>query len=255
MELEKIETKLSLFTIQAELRGLVEQRCDALDRLGELQATQQSFGEPDGQTELAEAIEETNQELAALDGLIRQYITKELEKVDSTANVILDLGARSMIHRAEAERLYMLARNEDDTVKRIKELVLSILDEFGEKRFRGKVHDLVSKGNGGVQALTIAQPDLVPDQFRMVNVKMSLESWREMRQYFERAKVVCEVGRPEPNNSAIRNILESSIKQRAEILADAERLQQDDFVEKELAKLPGVPGCRLEPRGKHLEIK
>ena len=234
-ELEK--TKLSLFQIQAELRGLAEQRCDALDRLEELKAAADVSGERE--VTLAPDILETEAEIKTCDALIRAYVSKEIEKVDSCSHVLLELTARSAIHRQEADRLYMLAKSEESTRDRIKELILAVMEEFGEKRLRGRVHDLVSVGNGGVQPLVIAQPDLVPKALQRVTVKCSRPIWDLMRGYLDRfwgdhANITAD--------DLMANVRVESEPDNASIRAA-------------LVKGEGVPGCRLDPRGKNLQIK
>ena len=229
MELEK--TKLSLFQIEAELRGLAEARCDALDRLEAFEADNVANGllkQPLRQ-DVAEAIKETKAELATIDGLIRAYISKEVQKVDNTARLLLELKARAGVHRAEAERLYMLAKSEEATEARVKELVLAVMDEFGEKKLFGASHQLMAKGNGGVRAVTVAQADLVPAHLQRVTVRMTQFDWANIaKPVMDRNAYAYEVLHTEPNNTAIRQVLESGA---------------------------GVPGCRLEDRGKHLGIR
>lgn len=268
MEVEKIETRLSLFAIKADLRGLVEQRCDALDRLGELQATAETLPYQDRQTIIPE-IAAVEEELVALDGLIRQYLTKELEKIDATAHCILDLTARAAVHRAEADRNYMIAKNEEATVARIKELVLIVMDEFGEKRMRGAIRDLLAKGNGGVQALTIAQPDMVPLGFKSHTLKVTHEQANRIYKLAlanigmdDIAEIVIASERNcEADPKPIRAILEDAERKRRAIIQQAEEAtegtdaERGAWVQEQLKALPGVPGCRLEPRGKHLEVK
>lgn len=259
MELEKMETRLSLFAIKSDLRGLVEARCDALDRLTELRTTAETMVYQDRQTIIPE-IEWVEEELAALDGLIRQYQTKEPAKIDATAHVILDLTARAAIHRAEADRNYMLAQNEEATVKRIKELVLLVMDEFGEKRLRGEKRDLLAKGNGGVQALTISQPDLVPAAYKNHLVSLTHDQANQIYKLTRdrddmneiTAALIASEAHCEPDMKAIRAVMEPAEKRRAALM---EAELSPEVLQNELAALPGVPGCRLEPRGKHLEIK
>lgn len=222
MELQR--TKLSLFQIESEIRGLVEQRCDAQERLDELEHAHSVTPNE----AIGEAIHAVRDEITVADGLIRAYIGKEVQKVDSIAHVLLDLEGRRFLHAQEASRLKMLADGEEATIKRIKEMVLLVMDEFGVPKLEGALHDLKSQGNGGVQAITITQQDLVPSAMKMTSVKMSLDAWQRMRSYFESLQIVCEVQSPWPNTNAIRDSLQSGA---------------------------GVPGCRLEPRGKHLRIK
>jgi hypothetical protein len=175
-----------------------------------------------------EELAATHQELTVLDGLIRDYIGKELDKIDATAHVILELKARALIHREEADRLYMIAKNEAQTEARIKELVLAVMEQFGEKKLRGNARTLSAVGNGGVQALTIGQPDLVPLALRRVKVELSgTDDARVVGLLMERG-IPFLLGESEAHAGLIRQRLEAG---------------------------EGVAGCRLEPLGTHLRVK
>lgn len=223
MELQK--TKLSLFQIESELRGLVELRCDAQDRLAELEAIHAARPDP----AIGEAIHTVRDELTVADGLIRAYIGKEVQKVDSIAHVLLDLEGRRFLHSQEADRLKMLAAGEEATAKRIKEMVLLVMDEFGVAKLEGALHDLKAQGNGGVPALTIAQPDLVPEGYKTVSFQIPLSYVKRLLDAVphEVTRQLQQTGTGFDNTGI-----------RAALVADK-----------------GVPGCRLEPRGRHLRIK
>lgn len=255
MEIER--AKLSLFQIEVELKALVEHRCDAQDRLAELEQSHAVQPDPG----VGEAIHAVKDELTTVDGLIRAYIGKEVKKVDAIAHVLLELEARRAIHRSEARRLDMLASNEEASAKRIKEMVLLVMGEFGTKILEGAAHDLKSQGNGGVQALTISQPDMVPEHLRTVTLRMRADDFKAHKEELRGAEVVSN----EPNGSAIRKILEGAEVQRKAIMAESEVLEKDAseaallscrfYIKRKLDALPGVPGCRLEPRGVQLRIR
>lgn len=220
MELQR--TKLSLFQIESKIRGLVEQRCDAQERLDELEHAHSAAPNE----AIGEAIHAVRDEITVADGLIRAYIGKEVQKVDSIAHVLLDLEGRRFLHAQEASRLKMLADGEEATIKRIKEMVLLVMDKFGVPKLEGALHDLKAQGNGGVQALTIAQPDMVPLEFKRVTVELRADCAADFASQFSGQYRILEGTHPDTKN--IRAVLD-----RGE----------------------GVPGCRLEPRGKHLRIK
>ncbi len=253
MELEK--TKLSLFQIEAELRGLAEQRCDAQDRLAELEAMHTEKADP----WIGEAIHATRDEITVVDGLIRAYIGKEVKKVDSIAHLLLDLEARRQIHAKEAARLSMLADGEEATAKRIKEMVLLVMDEFGTKILEGAIHDLKAQGNGGVQKLTIAQPDMVPIDLKRFTAEISSDVAGDFAAQFIGKYSIIEGHHPD--TKAIRVILEEAERQRKAIELAAlnpvlvSEEARADWLKEKLAALPGVPGCRLEQRGKQLRIR
>lgn len=209
--------RLSLFAIEAELLQLIDQREDVLERMAAMS--------PDELT----ASPEIGQELSVVEGLIRQYLHGHLvAKADSIGFAVKEYEARAEARKAEAERMRASADRDAETAKRIKAMVLEVMQEFGEKKLPGRLFTITRQGNGGLSPLLIAQPDLIPDRLKMVMVKMSLDAWQHMRKFFEGAQVACEVSAPEPNGSAIRGILE-----RGE----------------------GVPGARIGDRGEHVRIR
>lgn len=210
----QITPRLSLFQIEAELLGLIDQREDALERMAAMS--------PDELT----ASPEIGQELSVVEGLIRDYLKREVKKVDGIAYAIKEFQARALAKTAAAKDLEMSAKRDAETVDRIKAMVLEVMQEFGEKKLPGRLFTITRQGNGGVQALNIAQPDLVPERYIGVNVTLRLDEW----------KILVEQCRPtvlglpllEPYPRMIREALE-----RGE----------------------GVMGCKLEERGEHIRIK
>lgn len=229
----------SLFQITSELFGLIEQREDALER--------------------ARAGEDVMDELAVVRGLIRQYLHGHLaNKTDACAFTIQELEARAELKGKKAAELRASANRDEETAKDIRAMVLEVMQEFNQKKFPGNMYTIARQGNGGMQALTVKQPELLPDSFQMVNVRMSLEEWKKVRPLIEKKKIVCEAAQPDPNNSAIRAVLEPAEAKRKAILAEAERnglSSADESVAKQLNDLPGVPGCHLEPRGEGIRIR
>lgn len=213
--------RLSLFAIESELLGLIDQREDALERLAAATASP----ELPGVENYTPAITE---ELAVVDGLIRDYLKREVKKVDSIAFCVKEFEARAEARKAEAERMKASADRDAETAKRIKEMVLQVMQEFGEKKLPGRLFTITRQGNGGVQALTIAQPDLVPDAFKRVLVSMPLIFWAELTAQRPGLTSAATINRLEPNTEAIR-----------------ESLLNDQ----------GVMGCKLEERGEHIRIK
>lgn len=255
MELQR--TKLSLFQIESEIRGLVEQRCDAQERLDELEHAHSAAPNE----AIGEAIHAVRDEITVADGLIRAYIGKEVQKVDNIAHVLMDLEGRRFLHAQEASRLKMLADGEEATIKRIKEMVLLVMDEFMVPKLEGALHDLKAQGNGGVQALTIAQPDMVPDHLRTVTLRMRADDFKAHSDVLRCVEVLAN----EPNGAAIRQILERAEPERKLVMEESAVLEKDAseaallscrfYIKRKLDKLPGVPGCRLEPRGRHIRVR
>lgn len=234
--LQTTTPRLSLFQIESELLGLIDQREDALER--------------------ARAGEDVMDELSVVDGLIMAYVKAEVKKVDGIAYAVKEFESRSAVRAQEAAKLHAQANRDAETAKRIKAMVLQVMQEFNEKKLPGKLFTITRQANGGVAPLAIAQPDLIPDRFQFVSIRMSLEEWKKVRGLLEKKKVVCEAGQPEPNNGAVRAALESAGKQESALhLEAAGKGWTEDQLSHALSKVERVPGAHLEDRGEHIRIK
>jgi hypothetical protein len=212
------ETRLSLFQIESELLGLIDQREDALERLA-----MSHHPDSSGVENMSSVIEE---ELAVIDGLIRDYLKREVKKVDGIAFAVKEYEARAVAQAEEAKQMIAKAEKNSETVKRIKQMVLEVMQEFGEKKLPGRLFTISRQGNGGVQPLTIAQPDLVPLEMKRVTVELKATVVEDFAEQFAGQYRVTR--QAEPDAKDIRVALE-----RGE----------------------GVMGARLEERGEHIRIK
>lgn len=210
--------RLSLFAIEAELLGLIEAREDALERMSQYAGQEDTY-----HTEC----DEIQGELETIDGLIRQYVKAEVKKVDSVAAAIKQYETMAEVHLKESDRLKKLAEREQETADRIREMVITVMDEFGEKKLQGSMNTLAVRGNSGVQPLTITQPDLVPLDLKRLYVEISAKDEATVWNLLCEKHIPFLMGEANPHNALIR-----------------ERLQRGE----------GVPGCRLEERGVHLRV-
>lgn len=197
---------------------------------------------------------ETDEERAAVDKAIREYVNpKEVKKIDGLRSFMKH--CRTMIHAAREERELQDARAKawEARLDWLKQYVLGVAEALGKKRFDGKTGYLLVKGNGGVQALTITDESLVPDEFCEVTVTMSIQAWQATL---------------------------SKVKGTFPTRVTEQRCVRSDLVRKALSEpCPGcdgkgkiiqgtntcpacggegtrrVPGARLESRGVHLEVK
>ena len=203
--------RLSLFQIESELLQLIDQREDALERLSKA---------------LGGADPEIEAEIATVNALIKEYVGREVRKVDGIAYAVKEYEARAVAKYAESGRLHNAALKDDETAKRIKQMVLEVMQEFGEKKLLGRLFTITRQGNGGVQALTIAQPDLVPLDMQCVTIELAADELEDFISQFDGSYRI--VNGAHPDTVAIRE---------------------------ELVHGEGVPGCRLEERGEHIRIK
>lgn len=163
-----------------------------------------------------------------LDLKLMLYLKAELaHKVDSVRNFLREQEHAEEFYKAEAATLALKATRAGETVERVKGYVLGIMQALGIPKYQGDTHYIRRQGNGGIRPLEIAQPELVPDKYKLITVKMSMQLWRELGNARKGVPVGDCVGLPEPDNAAIREALE-----RGE----------------------GVPGCRLLERGEHLRM-
>jgi hypothetical protein len=206
--------RLSLFQIEAELLQLIDVRDDVLERMSAMS--------PDQLT----ASPEIGAELTTVECLIRDYLKAEVRKVDGCAFAIKEFEARAAARSQEAERMKASADRDAETAKRIKAMVLEVMQEFDEKKLPGRLFTITRQVNGGVQPLTISQPDLVPLSCKRVTVSIRGESVSDFaRQFGGQYRIVDDL---HPDQKDIRETLE-----RGE----------------------GVMGARLEDRGEHIRIK
>lgn len=206
--------RLSLFRIESELLQLIDQREDALERMAAMS--------PDQLT----ASPEIGEEIAACEMLIKQYIKAEVKKVDGIAFAVKEYEARAVARSQEAARMKASADRDAETAKRIKSMVLEVMQEFGEKKIPGRLFTISRQGNGGLQALTIAQPDLVPLELKRVTVELRASVAGDFAAQFEgQYRMLDNI---HPDNQDIREAL---------------------------SRGEGVPGARLEERGEHVRIK
>lgn len=175
--------------------------------------------------------------LKEIDNAIVEYVTAEVRKVDNVARYIRSHEAMADVKRREAERLRHEADRDEEDAQRVRELVLEIMRHVDKKLIEGATYKLRRQGNGGQQAVEVAQPDLVPDDFRRVTVTMPFWSW----------------------NNAMEDVQElrgSSQTMQDMIDADAKAKPEPDLsaIREALLKPEGVPGCRLKERGEHLRV-
>lgn len=208
--------RLSLFEIESELLQLIDAREDALERRDAADEAK------DEQTSNA-----CDEELQTITLLLQDYVKREIRKVDSTAYAIKEFEARAAARKAEAEKMLASADRDAETAKRIKAMVLEVMQEFDEKKLPGRLFAITRQGNGGLQALTIAQPDLVPLGMKRVTIDLVADLEEDLRLQFG-ADSFRVLQAAHPDQKDIREALE-----RGE----------------------GVMGCKLEDRAEHIRIK
>ncbi len=196
--------------------------------------------------------------LAAVDAAIVEYVKAEVRKADNIARYIKSCDEHATAKRREAERLTHEAKLDEERRDRVKAMVLQIMRDVDKKKIQGDTYTLSRVGNGGVQAVEVAQQDLVPEKFRTVTVRMALNVWVSLSALVPQSEETKIVSSDE-NLTAIRRELEKRIPCPSE--CDSGVIYVDDGTEPcpicggtgEVAN--GVPGARLAERGEHLRVK
>lgn len=187
---------LTLYQIESDLAQLIEER-DCAEYEGDSEA------------------------VAAIDGLIKDYLGREARKIDSGAALIKSDLQTAKLLKEEAARLTDRAKAFENRAARIKAAWCEAMGAQGIKELKSEHNTILRKGNGGVRPLEIRQPELVPAELQTVTVELPRSSGYLLHPEIHFVK--CE-----PNTAAIRRELEAG---------------------------GAVPGCTLLNRGEHLEVR
>lgn len=213
-------SNLSLYQIEEHFLLLIEAWEDARQ--------QQSDDLENGLDVLASSSEDRVREIEVdLD----RYIQREVEKVDNIAGAIRHFQRMETLAKEESARLAARAAQAKAIADHIKERTIAVMEQMEKKVIPGQYNTLSIQGNGGVRPVNVRQPELVPDEFMLVTVRMDRETFHDFANQFVGNFSV--VGDAEPDKAAIRYCLQGGDGQWTD----------------------GVPGCILEDRGKHLRVK
>ena len=163
-------------------------------------------------------------ERQVIDEQIAEYLRAEIKKVDRIIPLLRNWEALALARKAEAARLADSAKVVTGRIDRLKAMILTVMQSASLKKLEGTTGTLLCKGNGGRQAVTVTDASLVPDDLMDMVVTMTHSQYAELRPL----PWPISVNGPTPSKARI-----------GELLARGE----------------AVPGCRLEPRGEHVEVK
>ena len=241
-----MDNKLSLWSIEAEIEALIDQR-------EELTAMPWIPGEPGD-------VERHNQ-IAAVDLKIQEWIGREVRKVDGIRGYLKHCDMMAGAAKAEAQAQSQRAKAWEDRGRRIKAFVASVMDAAGLKKLEGQTGTLMLKGNGGVQPVTITDPEMVPDDLCSVTVTMTVAAWDWALDVLngneaEMKGFTFAVGPRTPMLAKIREALARPCEgcNGAPQNTDSRVLGMICAACGGTGK-QGVPGAYLEERGKHVEVK
>lgn len=148
----------TLYGISAELLNLMAEREDIA-----LESTQDTtFGDIAAQ-------------LRAKDIEIREHVTALVKKVDGAAFYVREFAARAAAAKAEKERNRDREHQWEARGERLKEYIVAVMQMMGKDRLDGDSNTLrLQKCPPSVE---IAQPELVPKEYKPITLKISQELW------------------------------------------------------------------------------
>ena len=195
----------------------------------------------------AEADEATRQ---AIERGIREYLEREIRKVDGVRAYLLHCEHMAQGAAAEAERQMARAAEWTRRANRLKQGCAEAMGAFGVKRLEGRTGRLSLKGNGGPAPLEVADETRVPDELCKAEISMPWTLWIALRIALDDLPDAADKWRAKRSvsNSAIRAQLEAPCWLCGG--SDSEACPQCGGT-----GLTPVPGARLVPRGQHLEVK
>ena len=165
-------------------------------------------------------------EVERLDEALRVYLHEALPaKVDGIRGYIREQENAAAIHTEEAKLHAALAKRAEGNVSRVKAMCLEVMQHFGQRIYKGALHTIRRCGNGGDRPLVIRQPELVPEEMRLVTVKIPLDAWNKYADHLSDIGIDCQLLKDEPNNAEIRAALE-----RGEHVAGCELTERAEHV-------------------------
>jgi Siphovirus Gp157 len=162
--------------------------------------------------------------LEAIDQQIAEYVMREIAKVDGIAAYLRECAARAVIIEEEADRLHKLAKAWFARHDRLEAITLRVMQQTGATLLEGRTSTFKVRKNP--PSVEVAQPDLVPLDYRRITVTMTAGLWSRLI-----SVLVSDRGAP--------------------VLADLLACQKTNGepikteIGKELKQGVGVPGCRL----------
>ncbi len=208
----------------------------------------------------------------AIENDLTIYIEQHVRKVDGVRAYLRHCSIMKAVAKQEARRLSDLSETWEAREQRLKDLCQVIMETFGAKRLDGNTGSLLLKGNGGKQPVRIDSPELVPDEFCTLNISVNKATWAAFQERLEadsnsrlalsalissqsfhgdseprKSLIEAELQKPCPN--CIGGVMPSGV-----VIVPLTPVEQPCSACGGSGKR-GVPGCTLEPRGVHLEVK
>lgn len=175
---------------------------------------------------------ETEEDRKAVDEAIALYVKKEIRKVDSIRGYLRHCDMMAEAAAEEVKRLSALGHTWKSRRERLLDLCRELMLEFGEKRLDGLHGSIVLKGNGGLQALEMGNPGLIPEEMCDYRGFITSKCWTAILEACNR------VGVSPAEWEGVQ----------------LERVPRQAMV-REALKQGSVVGARLQDRGVHVEVR
>lgn len=235
---------LSLFHLDRDLAGLIEYRQERMF----------DFEDPP-----------TEEELKSLDGEIKRYLEALPKKVAGVAAVVRNWRSQRGNARREIDRLKAIVAHLDAMEARLLECCGEVLEHQPEpkkgcRKLVGADGSTISlKGNGGVQALDVYDPSMVPDDLCRMEGWINADLLKDL--------LDMEQGLPMP--SVVKSLqfdftrvvygpaVRQNLERPCQMCGGVPPLTEDvpECGSCGGSGKQGVPGARLLERGKHVEIR
>jgi hypothetical protein len=188
---------------------------------------------------------EAGEDLAPIEQTIREYVGRELRKVDGIRSYLKH--AEMMVHGAKNEAKVQNDRANawQGRIDRLKEFCRGTMEAWVVKRLDGSKGSLLLKGNGGRRSVTITDASLIPEEFVQYEGQISGQAWEWLRIAI-------------PNWIGLQDVHMERVPHKGRIgeaLAAACPLCSGSGKHCDGDGLARVPGARLEPRGNHVEVR
>jgi len=196
-------------------------------------------------------------EIAVIEGELVKYAQQELRKVDNVVGYLKHCAMMEGTAKEEAAAQAERARVWKERAARLKRACQATMETYtgGErKKLEGRAGVILLKGNGGRQAVTIADPLLVPEEYCDYVGAIPGPVWDAAV-----AALPGTLGRVQLLRTPRAALIHEALQQKCEACGGDGLLAFSPDGEKCTScggsGMAGVPGAHLEPRGSHIEVK
>jgi hypothetical protein len=168
------------------------------------------------------------QALAQKDIEIREYIGREVKKVDGIAHYLHEFEMRATVAKEEAKRLKARADSWEARHERLETLVKSVMLMSGKSRLDGDSNTL--KLVKCPPSVEITQPSQLTDEYQRITVTMPMTLWQRLLEATWNQPRYADINLQLRSSGDVKRSEPEAVKSKI-----AEALKRGD----------GVPGCSL----------